>query len=299
MSDTPTPLWLRAAPFIFLLFWSSGYPVSKLGMVYAAPFSFLALRYATVLLVLAPLALWLRPPLPKRAIDWLHLAMVGFAIQIVYFGGCYGAFAIGTSAGAVALICSLQPILVAVLAPLLVGERTSPAGWAGLLLGFAGALLVIHGYNHAAHVPLLGVALSVLALCGMTGATLYEKRFGVTQHPVTANLVQYAVGFAIALPIAAAMGFRAALVPGFLVPMLYLVVANSLISISLFLAMVRYGRAAQVSALFYLVPPVASLMAWGLLAERPPALAWAGMVVAGLGVAITRWQPKRALKESS
>jgi drug/metabolite transporter (DMT)-like permease len=298
MPETPTPLWLRAAPFIFLVFWSSGYPMSKLGMHYAAPFSFLAVRYATVLLVLAPLALWLRPPLPKRRVDWAHLAAVGFGIQTVYFGGCYFAFAEGTSSAAVALIVSLQPLLVAVLAPLLVGERTSLQGWAGLALGFIGAVLVIQGYAHAAQMPALGVGASVAALFGMTGATLYEKRFGVVQHPITANLVQYAVGLLTTLPIALALGFHAVPDVHFIGIVLYLVVANSLISISLFLAMVRAGRASQVSALFYLVPPVAALMAWGLLGEPLPVLAWAGMAVAGLGVTLARGQKLEKKKVS-
>lgn len=57
-----------------------------------------------------------------------------------------------------------------------------------------------------------------------------------------------------------------------------------------FLAVVRHGRAAQASALFYLVPPVAAVMAWVVLGEPVPTLAWAGMVVAGLGVVLVRWQ---------
>ncbi len=294
MQASPLPLWLRFAPLIFLIFWSSGYPVSKLGMGYAAPFSFLALRYAMVLLILAPIALVLRPPLPRRRIDFLHLAVVGFGIQTVYFGGCYEAFANGTSAAAVALIVSLQPILVAVLAPLLVGERVRTGEWAGLGLGFAGALLVITAYQHAANAPLIGVVSSVAALFGMSGATLYEKRYGVTQHAITANLVQYSVGLITTLPLALAFGFHAVPSLVFMGVVLYLVIANSIISISLYLAMVRHGLATQVSALLYLVPPITALMSWVLLREPLPVLAWAGMALAGLGVALTRWQGKRA-----
>jgi drug/metabolite transporter (DMT)-like permease len=287
-----SPLWLRTAPFLFLFFWSSGYPVSKLGMQYAAPFSFLMLRYALVLVLLAPLALWLRPPLPKRRIDWLHIAVVGFLIQTLYFGGCYTAFASGTSSGAVALIVSLQPLLVAVLAPLLVGgERTHVQGWVGLGLGFLGAVIVISGYEHVAHFPFIGVGASIAALFGMTAATLYEKRFGVTQHPITANMIQYVVGFLTTLPIAL-VHFHAQADPHFIALLFYLVIANSIISLSLFLAMVRAGQAAKVSSLLYLVPPLAALMSWGMLHEPMTLTTWAGMAVAGLGVTLARWQRK-------
>lgn len=283
------PLWLRAAPFLFLLFWSSGYPVSKLGMHYATPFSFLTVRYALVLAVLTPFFLWLRPPLPRRGVDFLHLAITGFFIQTVYFVGCYMAFADGTSSGVVALIVSLQPLLVAVLGPLLVGERTGARGWAGLGLGFCGVAITIAGYEQAQHFHAFGVLCAAAALCGMTGGTLYEKRFGVAQHPVTANLVQYVVGFLTTAPFGL-LHFHVVPDVRFAVIVSYLVVANSLIAISLFLAMVRHGRAAQASSLFYLIPPVAAVMAWVVLGEPVPHLAWVGMAVAGLGVAMVRWQ---------
>jgi drug/metabolite transporter (DMT)-like permease len=50
--------------------------------------------------------------------------------------------------------------------------------------------------------------------------------------------------------------------------------------------MVRRNGASRVSALFFLVPPLAALIAWGLLGESLPAGAWAGMGVAAAGVAI-------------
>ena len=281
------PPWLRVAPVLFLLFWSAGFPVSKIGIQYAAPFTFLALRYALALLVLIPFALWLRPAWPRRHIAWLHVAVVGFCIQTVYFGMCYAAFSLGTSAGVVALVVSLQPLLVGVLAPLLVRERIGIKGWAGLGLGFCGAVVTILGYGETGHISPLGVLFSFGALLGMAGATLYEKRFSTGLHPVTSNMVQYAVGLATTLPIAL-LHFHVDVTARFMVTMSYLVIANSLVAISLYIAMLRFGRASQVSVLFYLVPPISGLIAWGLLGEAMPLLAWVGMAVAGLGVALVR-----------
>ncbi len=66
----------------------------------------------------------------------------------------------------------------------------------------------------------------------------------------------------------------------------YLVIGNSLIATSLLLAMIRAGEVARVSALMFLVPPIAAAMAWALLGEVMPPLAWAGMAAAGVGVLI-------------
>ena len=119
------PLWLVAAPSIFLLLWSAGFAVAKLGLEHAAPITLLALRYVLVLLVLAPFALILRPPVPKTLRGWLDVAVVGFLIQVAYYGLCYIAFKSGVSAAGVAIVVCLQPILVALVAPRFVGEAVS------------------------------------------------------------------------------------------------------------------------------------------------------------------------------
>jgi drug/metabolite transporter (DMT)-like permease len=277
-----------AAPFIFLLLWSAGFAVAKIGLLHAGPFTLLALRYAIAVLVLLPLLPILRPKLPKgrAAVD---IAVTGFLIQVVYFGLCYIAFKSGVSAGGVAIIVCLQPILVSLIAPRMVGERVSRLRWLGLALGLGGALTVILARSGIAHEPPLGVLAAIGGLIGITGATLYEKRFGVTTHPVSANLIQYAVGAAFAVPLAwATEGLQADWTPELFGVLAYLIVGNSLISITLLLAMIRAGEVARVSALFYLVPPLSALFAWPLLGEAMPPFAWGGMALAGIGVMLAR-----------
>jgi drug/metabolite transporter (DMT)-like permease len=269
--------------------------MAKIGTSLADPLFLLVLRYALVLVVLSPLALWLRPAWPRRPAEWLHTAMVGVLIQTVYFGLCYVAFALGTSAGTVALIVSLQPVLVALAAPALVGERVGGRQWAGFALGLAGALIVILSRATIETVSTAGVLLSVGALLGMSGGTLYEKRFGGGLHPLVANIIQYAAGLATTLPLALVFGRPQFTVGIELAAVLaYLVIGNSLIAISLLLWMIRRGGAARVSALFYLVPPGAALLSWLLLDEHMPALAWLGIAVAALGVALVQKRPAAA-----
>ena len=63
-------------------------------------------------------------------------------------------------------------------------------------------------------------------------------------------------------------------------------VGNSLLAMSLLLAMIRLGEVSRVSALFYLVPAFSALFAWPILGEAMPPLAWLGMALAGAGVAM-------------
>jgi drug/metabolite transporter (DMT)-like permease len=78
--------------------------------------------------------------------------------------------------------------------------------------------------------------------------------------------------------------------------MLYLAVGNFLISVTLLLAMIRRGEASRVSALFFLIPPIAALIAWLLIDEAMPPLAWLGMALAAAGVAIANRRLSSARK---
>lgn len=285
---TRRSLWLTAAPALFLVLWSAGFAIAKLALAHAQPMTLLALRYGLVLVVLAPVALVLRPPLPRSWRAAADVAVVGFLIQVVYFGLCYIAFKSGVSAGGVAIVVCLQPILVALTAPHLVGEPVSARAWIGLVLGLSGAATVILSRGEVSG-NMLGLLATVLALLGITGGTLYEKRFGTAQHPVTANLIQYTVGAAFTLPLAwATEDMAVSWNTEFALALGYLVLANSILAISLLLAMIRAGAVAKVSALFYLVPPLSALFAWPLLGEAMPPAAWAGMALASVGVALAR-----------
>lgn len=281
------PFWLIAAPAIFLLLWSGGFSIAKIGVRHAEPLTLLALRYGAVLLILLPFLAMLRPPLPRRAADWAHVAMVGFLIQAMYFGLCYIAFKSGMPAGGVAIIVCLQPILAGLVSPSFTGERVGPMRWVGLALGLAGASAVIFSQSETAGGSLFGVVSTIGALFGITAGTLWEKRFGVSQHPVVSNLIQYAAGFACVLPLALATEtFVVDWNAEFIAALAYLVIGNSLIAMTLLLAMIRAGEVSRVSSLFYLVPPMSALIAWPLLGERLGPFAWAGMALAALGVAI-------------
>jgi drug/metabolite transporter (DMT)-like permease len=279
------PSWLKLAPALFLLLWSSGFVFLKLGLRYADPLTFLALRYACVVVLLIGPYLSFRPELPRTLRAWCNLIVVGLLLQAGYFSFTYLSLKHGMSAGATALITSQQPILVGLLAPLIAGERVSALRWSGLGLGACGAVLVIVAKSSIDVSSPIALLFAILALVSMTGGTLWEKRFGTAIHPITANLVQYAVGLLATAPLAfllEPMHVRWSL--ELLGSLMYLVIGNSIIAISLLLAMVRHGEASRVSALFFLIPPATALIALAVLGEAIAPLAWPGMLLAALGL---------------
>ncbi|WP_273508490.1 DMT family transporter [Planktotalea frisia] len=279
------PLWLILAPFIFLGLWSMGYSVAKIGLLYTDPMTLLALRFGCVIVIMTILFLIVRPPLPKTRAEWGHLAFVGFLIQAVYFGMNYFAFESGVGAGTGALLMSFQPILVALIAPVWSAEVIGRRSWIGLALGLCGTLLVIGSRTDIEPPSLFGLTCAAIALLGITSGSLWEKRFGLNHHPVTSNLIGYTAGFIGILPALALQdSFEVEWSGAFIAALAYLVIGNSLIAVGLLLAMIRAGDVSRVSALFFLVPPLAAMVAWIMLGEVMPPIAWLGLAAASLGV---------------
>lgn len=281
---TDALIW-RAAPFVFVVFWAGGYSFAKLGLAHIEPMTMLALRYGLAVLALLPFLLLRRPGWPRRARYWAAIAMTGFLIQCVYFGLAYLAMKRGMNAGTTAIIMALQPILVAAMAPVVSGARSTPLLWLGLVLGFAGVLLVIVSGGTLGPSPWAAVILALAALSGITLATLFEKWHGMRSDPVVGGIVQYVVGFAVLLPVAwttetMVIDWR----PELVVSLAYLVIANSIISVGLYIALVQRGDATRISALMYLVPPLAMIVAWAILDEKVTTLALVGFALSALGV---------------
>lgn len=290
---SPTPLWLRIAPVAFLLLWSGGYGFVKLGLPHTEPMTFLVVRYAVVLVLLAPVFLVLRPRMPRDPGQLVDLAVVGALIHGFYFGFAYTTMSLDMSAGAFAVILALQPILTALIAPRLVGERVGPMVWLGLALALAGALVVILARSTIEVPSVLSLVTAVGALLGITAGGLYEKRKGLAHHPVSAGLVQYAVGLVLVGPAAWLLeDMRIDWNAELLISLAYLVVGNSLVAITLLMAMIRAGEVSRVSALLFLVPPCAAAIAWLVVDEVMPLLAWPGMVLAGIGVMLVMRRPR-------
>ena len=275
----------KGVSLIFLLLWSSGFVFLKLGLEYADPITFLALRYMLAVGILLIPAIIFRAQFPKTRRAWLSLAVTGLLIQTGYFTFTYLALKLGLSAGTVSLINSQQPVLLALLAPALIGEKQTVTRWLGIACGVAGSAIVILAKSSIAVPNLAALVFCLLALVSLTAGTLWEKRFSTGAALIPANFIQYSVGLAVTLPLAFCLeDMRVDWTPEFIGSLLYLVIANSILAISLFLAMIRAGEASKVSALLFLVPPTTAIMAYLGLGESIPPVSWLGMALAAFGL---------------
>lgn len=284
MSAAFRSLGLQLAPAAFVFLWSTGFIGAKFGLPYAEPLTFLAIRFACVVTLLSMLALALRRPWPA---DWrsvAHLAAAGVMIHAGYLSGVFAAIHNGMSAGRIALIVGLQPLITAPLAGLLLRERVRPTQWLGLLLGFAGVVLVVGG-RVAGGGSDGALALSLMALAGITLGTLYQKRFVPSFDLWTGSVVQFAASLSVVGPLALLLeSGRVAWTADFVFALAWLTLVLSIGAISLLHLLIRRGAATRVSALFYLTPPTTASLAWLIFNEQLDAAAVAGMVLCAVGV---------------
>lgn len=277
---------VRAAPYLFIFVWSSGYVVAKYGLPYVQPLTFLCLRYVGVIAMMGVLTLWSHAPWPSSPRQAFHIAAAGILIQAGYLGGVWCAIKLGMPAGLAALIVNTQPILTAVLSRA-VGERVNQRQWLGLILGLVGVTLVLWNKISGAGLSWASVALTIFALLSMTFGVLYQKRYCPHFDVRTGQVLQFVASLAVTAPCAILFEDHTIVwAPEFFAALGWSVFVLSGIGISLLFMMIRHGAATKVTGYLYLVPPVTAIMAWLMFGERLEGLALCGMAVTVFGVAL-------------
>ena len=284
-------LAVYAAPGAFVLLWSSGFIGAKLGLNYVEP---LTLSVAAHGRGSGAARAHHRADAAEMAglLGAVHAAIAGLMVHGVYLAGVFIAVANGLSAGLVALIVSLQPVLTSTIANRWLGERVLARQWLGLALGLVGVYLVLHEKTGSGGATTLAWISAIVGLAGITVGTLYQKRFGGGIDWRPALFIQY--GASGILYLLGAFAFETRTVvwsPELAFALFWLVCVLSLGGVWLFYYLIRRSAATRVSSLFYLAPPITAVMAWAFFGDRLAGLALVGMVVCVVGVFLVNWRP--------
>ena len=280
---------LSSAPGLFVVLWSTGFIGAKLGLPYAEPATFLAMRFALVSVILGVIALLAHAAWPKSWMEVFHIMVVGLLVHGVYLGGVFAGIDLGVSAGDSALIVGMQPILTAIFIGPMLSERVEPRQWMGFVLGTIGVTLVSLRYLGAFDSSFEGVMLCVLAVVGMSLGTLYQKRFCAGMNLLSGSFLQFVA--ATLMMGAIAYGFESRIVQWsgeFIFALVWLVFILSLGAMTVLWVLIRAQAATQVASLFFLVPPVTALVAWPLFGETLNLKSLAGMALVVGGVLLVK-----------
>lgn len=278
----------------FVVCWSSGFVGAVLASGSADPSPVLAWRYLITALLLVAVVAPTRTRLTRARLTRTELwqqATLGLLAHVVFLGGVFGAAAAGVDAGTTALVCALQPMLVAVAGQLAWGDRLGAGGWAALTLGLAAVALTTGGAALAGGGAAL--LLPVASVLGLSGSALLERRWrprtGILPS-LTAQVVLAAGAFtAYAL---ATTGLRVEVDGRLLVALAWLVVLSGLGGYASYVACLRQLGATATSTLLYLTPPVTAVWAWLMLGEVLSAQQVGGLALSllAVGLAVPGWR---------
>jgi drug/metabolite transporter (DMT)-like permease len=296
---TPTPTsppatrtWLPlAAAGTTLVLWASAFVVIRhLGET--VPWGALSLGRLLIAAVALGILVFRRTPTwPKRR-DWPLLLACG-----IFWFGVYN-LALNASeqridAGTAALIVQIGPIIVALLATVFLGEQMTSWLLVGLGVGFVGVVIIGRASSQSATGDLLGVLLAAVAAVTYAIGVLAQKPLLGRLPGLEVTWLAVVLGAVVCLPWAGELVdvTRTASAPT-LLWILYLGLAPTAIAFSTWAYALSRTNAGSLSVTTFLVPLIATLIAWLLLGEVPPALAFVGGALCVVGVFLTRRKPR-------
>jgi drug/metabolite transporter (DMT)-like permease len=289
--SSPSPVLLYATAGLLTLIWGTTWSVIAIGLRGLPPFTGVALRFtiaATVLLVLGRIlgVRFGRSRIERRL--WIVEAIFSFIISysIVYWAEQW------VPSGLTSVLWATFPFFVAVMAHfVLPGERLSWVGLAGIVAGFAGVAVIF-----SEDFELLGghdvrLASAVLLLSPLAGAVAHVavKRWGKDVHPVSLAAVPMglAAGTLAAVALAVERGRPITLDTTAVAALLYLAVAGSAVTFTLYYWLLSHVSATALSLITYLIPVVAVTIGTVFMDEPLTArtVAGAAMVLGGVVIA--------------
>jgi drug/metabolite transporter (DMT)-like permease len=274
----------RFAPALFVLLWSTGFVGAKYGLPYADPFVFLSVRILIAAALLFALAKLMKMPVRIGSTAVVRSGLIGFFLHACYLGGVFYSIAQGLPAGVAAVVTSLQPVLVSVLAVKVLGEKLRVAQMIGLLTGLIGVILVL-GPSIDAQIPTPAIFAILVALMGSTTATLLQKKMGADIPLISGTAYQYLFsGCVLGVVAIATQETSITWNLRFAASFVWLVLVLSVGAILLLLWLLNTGSAASVSSLFYLVPPATAIEAFFLFGEKVNTQGFLGIGITALGV---------------
>ena len=272
------------APILFVALWSTGFVGAKYGLPYADPFIFLAIRVLIAAVILFAIAAIIKSPIAIGAAAIKRSSLIGFFLHACYLGGVFFSISKGLPAGVAAVVTSVQPVLVSLLAVKVLGEKLRVRQVVGLILGLIGVVLVL-GPSLDQSISLSAVIAIFVALIGSTTATLLQKKIGAGVPLIAGTAYQYlASGLVLAIAAFVTGGTNIQWSGKFVASFIWAIAVLSVGAILLLLWLLNQGSAASVSSLLYVVPPATALEAFFLFGEKVNTQGFLGIGITALGV---------------
>lgn len=283
--------WLAlGAALLTVVLWASAFVGIRAVADDLSPGAFTLGRLLVAAVVLGIFVAIRRPGLPTQRRDWLLIAVSG----VVWFGGYFTALNAGEAlvdAGTAAMLVNVGPILIALFAGLFLGEGFPQRLVVGSAIAFMGTLVIgvaTGGQADAPNAP-LGVALCLIAAVAYATGVTVQKPALANVPALSVTAIACAIGALVTLPFGPLLLDEIGTAPPDAIAwVVYLGIFPTAIAFTTWAFALNRTSAGRLGSMTYLVPPVAIGLAWLILDEVPPALAFLGGTLCIAGVIVAR-----------
>ncbi|MGC3833280.1 DMT family transporter [Moritella viscosa] len=275
------------APILFLLMWSSGAVMVRVGLLYSSVWTFLAIRALISLSYIGLIYLVMikinKTPLKVIATkDKIQIWIVGLLLQVLYLSFYFISIDTGISPGLVTLILGLQPLLI----PIFCKHKLDSTKVALLMLGFVGLSIAILGTKDVEMLALSGILFAGLALLSITLGTIRQGKLEV--NLVQAMFYQNLLSASIFVVIGYINGWHFSA--------LWMSVVVSVGALLLLMYMIQRESSDSVGVLFYAIPILTFLFDYFLFDEKLTLVTFIGIILVATSVVLYR---KKAVLQST
>lgn len=286
---SPSPVSIALALLSTWLIWGSTYLAIRFGVEDIPPFMMASTRFLIAGGVMFAWLKWRGEPLPSRQ-QVRNAAIIG----LMMLAGGNGAVTYAEqqiSSGVAALGVAIVPLLTVLVARFW-GHHSSRLEWLGILVGFAGIVMLNLGASLKASPA--GAALLIFAAAIWAVASVWGKYLTLPKGLMSSAIQMLAAGVALAL-LSLACGEKLAAMPSWkaIGALAYLTVLGSMIAYSAFSFLLLHVRPALASSYAYVNPMVAVFLGWWLGGEHIGAAEIGAMLTILTAVAIVVLQQVR------
>lgn len=252
----------------FVLLWSSAFAAGKIAMQVSPPMLFLGVRFLLAGLLMIGFAVIIGSYRPVGAKGWFRLSVLGILNQAGYQGLAWIAMG-SVSSALTAIIISMNPIVIALLAVPMLGERLSLRRVLGLALGIVGVVIVLSSRITVSGEDLGGTLILAVSLAAMSLGTVLFKIWKI-DVPLSVNIGgQFISAGVLMLGVGLVTEDLDQIVWGthLALAMAYIVLVVSICGVGLWFYLLSHGSASDASALHFLMPPFGLMFGWVLLSE--------------------------------
>jgi drug/metabolite transporter (DMT)-like permease len=277
----PLPLYIG----LFCLLWSFAFVAGKIGVTDCPPLILLTARFSLAGIVILAISTLRGEALSLSWRDTGAFALIGVANNALYLGLGYTGLQT-VSAGLGGLIVSSNPVFIAALAALFLGEALTWRKVAGLLLGITGVGFIVWHRMSVGTDSLHGILFTLASLASIVFGTMMFKLMAPKGSLWVGNGVQNLAAGIVLLPFAFALADAGAIVPSTRLfgAFAFLVFGGSILAYLLWFHLLKVCGATAASAYHFLMPPLGILFAFLVLGEHVEIRDLIGIVPVALGI---------------